>query len=76
MFKVEHTDTYGGESNYAWVRRYELDLPWDVPQRTLMRRVKALTGLTGIRCKVVNYGDCTAIYPSGICHVVFVNLEE
>jgi hypothetical protein len=22
-FKIEVTDTYGGEANYSWVRRYE-----------------------------------------------------
>jgi hypothetical protein len=24
-FKIEVTDTYGGEANYSWVRRYEYE---------------------------------------------------
>ena len=23
LFKIEVTDTYGGEANYSWVKRYE-----------------------------------------------------
>ena len=25
IIKIEKTDTFGGEANYSWVERYELD---------------------------------------------------
>jgi hypothetical protein len=25
MYQVEHTDTFGGEANYCWCRRYDIE---------------------------------------------------
>ncbi len=74
MYEVEHTDTFGGEANYCWVRRYQIP---DGTRAALVRRAKALTGLTGHRCKVYDQGgDLIEIRPQGLCQVVFVSWVE
>lgn len=77
MIHFEHTDTFGGEANYSWVRRHSFaNLTPDLTDLQIVRRAKAWAGLTGIRCRVEHYGDMTAIYPSGICHVVFITYSD
>jgi hypothetical protein len=72
----EMTDTYGGESNYSWVRRESFAAPEGVSNRAIVRRAKAWAGWSGYRAKVENYGDMIAIRPSGICQVVFVTFRD
>ena len=72
----EHTDTFGGESNYSWIRRETIDAPETLSDRAIVRRAKAWAGLSGIRSRVEKFGDMIAIRPAGICHVVFVTFEE
>jgi hypothetical protein len=72
----EHTDTFAGQSNYAWVRRATLDAPDTLSDRAIVRRAKAWAGLSGIRCRVEHIGDMIAIWPAGICHVVFVTFGD
>jgi hypothetical protein len=74
MWAVEHTDTFGGQPNYCWVRRYTIS-PASTP-RALVRAAKAVTGLTGVRCDVVHYGDMIEIRPRGLCEVVFVTWQD
>ena len=70
MWKVEHTDTFGGEANYCWAHRYEIP---DASRLALIRRAKALCGLTGVRCDVTSFGDMYEIRPRGLCQVLFVS---
>jgi hypothetical protein len=74
--QLEHTDTFGGEANYCWVRRGELPRDRTYTDRAIVRRAKAWAGLTGVRCRVENHGDMIAIYPRGICQVVFANWQD
>lgn len=74
MTTIEYTDTFGGEANYCWVKRWH-------HSRTLTDRqevtlAKRLAGLTGHPCRVENWGDTLAIYPRRICRVVFVGYTE
>ena len=41
-FKVtfEHTDTFGGEANYSWVKRGTLDIPEGTSDRGIVTKVK------------------------------------
>lgn len=73
-YHVEHTDTFAGEANYCWLRTYTI--PGDPSRLSLIRKAKQLTGLTGIRCRVDNYGDGYTLHPSGLCQVVFINWKE
>lgn len=77
-YQVEVTDTFGGEANYSWVRRYTIEAPtadYGTPayRRTLVRRAKAAAGWAGLRCTVNDYGDMLDIRPRGACWVAFVN---
>jgi len=88
-FNVEYTDTFGGEANYCWVRRANVNMPelthygYDggtnyvkankVFERELMRKAKAAVGLTGVRGRKESFGDTIAFYPYGSCTVLFID---
>ena len=85
-YDIEYTDTFGGESNYSWVRRYSVTISETYPDndhkrkntydRELVRRAKAIAGLTGVKCRRETYGDLIALYPCGSCTVLFINFRE
>ena len=74
-FRFEYTDTFGGEANYSWVKRCEIEAPANISDLALMRRAKSWAGLTNVRGRSDNYGDSLAFYPRGHCTVLFVNAE-
>ena len=74
-YSIEYTDTFGGQANYCWARRWTLEAPADISDRALVRRAKALAGLTGIPCRRADWGDSLALYPYGSCTVLFINAE-
>ena len=91
MYDVEYTDTFGGEANYGWVRRYVIDAPawdsfkdWDgngrrqprAYQRTVMTRAKRAADLSGVRGRTESMGDGYAFYPYGSCTVLFVTWRD
>ena len=76
FIQIELTDTFGGEANYSWVRRYRLEHEPGETDRALMRRVKKTLGWSGIHCTVVNYGDLMDIRPTDAPLVAFVTWEE
>ena len=73
--QFEHTDTFAGESNYSWVRRGEYAGKRPESRLSIVRHAKAWAGLTGIPCRVDNFGDMLAIWPRGVCQVVFITWE-
>lgn len=68
-YAIEYTDTFGGESNYSWVKRATIQARTD---RAAIRAAKAAMGLTGIRCRKTDYGDMIDLRPAGICTVLFI----
>jgi hypothetical protein len=72
-YQIEYTDTFAGESNYSWVRRYTIQAKND---RAAIRAAKAAVGLTGIRCAKSDYGDLIDLRPNGICTVLFITQGE
>jgi len=72
---IELTDTFGGEANYSWVRRYSIDAPDDTTQRALVRRIKKTAGLTGARCNTDDHGGMITIRPVGACVVLFATFS-
>ena len=58
------------------MRRGKLPEGWIYSNREIVRRAKKWAGWTGMRCRVEHYGDLTAIYPRGICQVVFATWAE
>ena len=75
-YDVEYTDTFGGEANYSWVRRASFTGPDDMPQREVMRKARALVGLTGVRGTFENQYECFALRPYGSHTIMFVTWRE
>jgi hypothetical protein len=72
QFSIEHTDTFGGEANYSWLNRYEIEAPGDISDLDLVRRAKRASGHNGVRCRRVDLGETIALYPCGSCTVIFI----
>lgn len=54
IFYVEVTDTYGGEANYSWVRRYK------VHANTMRGAMLKVSRQLGVRTKrVMDFEDCS-----------------
>lgn len=51
-FKIEITDTFGGEANYSWVTRHE------IKAKSMLGAVQKLSRLSGLNWrKACDYGD-------------------
>ena len=72
-YSYEYTDTFGGEANYCWVNRGELQGKTDAAR---VREAKAAVGLTGVRCRREDFGDAIALYPAGCCTVLFIQWND
>jgi hypothetical protein len=70
---IHLTDTFGGEPNYSWVRRYSIEVPKQISDLAMMHRIKKVAGLNGVRCTVSRYGDSLELRPEGRCMVLFAN---
>ena len=77
MWNLEHTDTFGGEANYCWVRRDSIT--GQLTDRQVIRKAKAFAGFTGLRCRVDNMGDMIQITPVGrhrLLQTVFATWDD
>lgn len=74
MVKVnfEVTDTFGGDANYCWVRRENLEVPDEISHLALVRRAKKFAGFTGERCRVEGNSDMISIWPIHMAQVCFI----
>jgi hypothetical protein len=75
MFKIEVTDTFGGEANYCWVKRGTTKA---TSRRGLIKAIKDVAGWTDwCRVRVVyNDGDSIEVRPtatSDVCQVAFAH---
>jgi hypothetical protein len=75
-YQVEVTDTFGGEANYSWVRRYVIDGSMARSDRTLVRAAKAAAGWTGLRCDTDYSGDMITLRPRGACWIMFITYMD
>lgn len=71
-YEYEHTDTFGGEANYSWVKRGIVETSADNP----VKAVKKALGIEGVRCRKEDFGDMIALYPYGMCQVIFINWHD
>ena len=71
----EYTDTFGGEANYSWVKRGEYQESIKTPDALIVRKVKALVGLTGARCKRIHHGYMIELRPEGRATVLFITFS-
>jgi len=72
---VTQTDTFGGEPNYGWANRYEFAIHKSASQRNIIRKAKALAGMTGVKADTYDYGDSYTVKPRGYHQVIFVDFE-
>jgi hypothetical protein len=72
LWNVELTDTFGGEANYSWAQREQLELPADATDRQIVTAAKAALGLTGTRCRRFDHGEGFELRPCRSCTVAFV----
>ena len=70
---IEVTDTFGGQANYSWVDRYVIRAPSDISDLALVRRIKSVTGHSGIRGQTYVSGDSVEIRFPALRVVVFAN---
>lgn len=69
-YQVEHTDTFGGEANYSWVKRFEVKAS---SMLGAVRMAKKELGFAGHPCQREDYGDMVALKPRGFCQVIFIS---
>jgi hypothetical protein len=72
---VTHMDTFAGEANGSWVRRYNFKAKPKITQRAAVLRAKRLTGLTNFRCQTVDCGSYITIRPVGRHELVTVDFD-
>ena len=73
---IEHTDTFGGESNYAWVNRATAELPDNATDAQVKRAAKKALGLSGIRGAWSSWGEMLSFVPSRFNEIVFITFED
>jgi hypothetical protein len=79
MWKIEVTDTFGGEANYSWIRRYTLPKSYtNKSRRAIVREAKRISGFSGMRTTTCDFGDCIEIAPRSkmVCQVMFINWSD
>ena len=72
-YEIEYTDTFGGEANYCWVRRYIIELPDNASKRQIYRAAKKAAGLSGVRGVWDTYGEGYVFRPYGSCTILFAS---
>jgi hypothetical protein len=79
-FIWEYTDTFGGEANYAWCRRGEVQIPAAITGRSnahAARIIKRAAGLNGARGRSYWHGsDSYEFRPYRCCTVLFANFTD
>lgn len=71
-FTVEYTDTFGGEANYAWVKRTTMVVE-NANVKSVKANAKKVMGLKGVRGRWEDYGDDLIFRPYRSATVMFVN---
>ena len=71
-FTIEVTDTFSGEPNYSWVRRYVFEMPEGSTRLSIIRAAKKEMGWSGIRCSKTEYAHVIELRPRAACLVVFI----
>lgn len=71
VMRIEYTDTFGGEANYSWCRRAELEFKDGASDRSIIRALKAEVGMVGRHRKSV-FGAEIRLDEVGACRVAFI----
>ena len=83
-FNVEMTDTFGGEANYCWVERKEIELEekvidgkiQSISNSRLIRAAKKALDISGVKHRIVmDCGDMIRLDLVGSCICVFISVD-
>jgi hypothetical protein len=76
--QFEHTDTFGGEANYSWVRRHTHEFHENADTKEIVRAARKWAGFEHVPCDVHDMGEVIDIRPKDgtVCQVVFVSFGE
>ncbi len=70
----EYTDTFGGEINYAWVRRCAVQAK---DCKEALRKARKEFGLTGVKGDIkAEFGDESHWVPRGSCTILMVRWSD
>lgn len=75
MWDCEYTDTFGGQANYSWVNRAEVENIEGASNLRMVREFKKALGLTGMRGRSYWYGDSWEFRPYGCATVAFAQFR-
>ena len=68
---VEYTDLFGGEANYAWVKRFDFDAS-NMTDMQVIRYAKKRLGITGKRAvRSIDQCDLARYFASTVLFVTF-----
>jgi hypothetical protein len=76
LWSIEHTDTFGGEPNYCWVNRSEVEIPEKYSSAWIVRTLKKELGWTGLPCITSDWGTYIIIRPTDRCEIVLATLTD
>lgn len=68
-YKVEMTDTFGGEANYSWVKRAEFECDND---KKLVHEAKKALEIVGWKCYKEETGEMIILRPSRMNRIIFI----
>jgi hypothetical protein len=69
VYEATVTDTFGGEANYAWVKRVEFTMPEGSSPLAVVRKAKKLLGYNGVKMRK-QYDGCYDVV--GACIRMFI----
>lgn len=72
-WNIEVTDTFAGEANYSWVKRFTIESRANEGKIATVRRAKKESGLNGVKCNTSDYGDSWRLDIHGACIVCFIS---
>ena len=77
IIRLEVTDTFGGEANYNWISRKEIQFAGEEPsRRRIFRELRELAGWpVSVRMTVHDFGDQWEVRPRGLCQIAFVDFD-
>jgi hypothetical protein len=73
--QVKLTDTFGGEANYSWVVKREIEIPENATRRCIMRIAKKAIDFSGVRGKTFDHGEFIEFRPFGLLQVAFISIQ-
>lgn len=76
LWEVTYTDTFGGNPNWSWKETHTFTSKPGVSTRVLMRKAKALVGLTGIRGVTEDNGTEISFVPDDRPTILFITYSE